>query len=203
MIGVFVDLDICLNMFDNYVKDNFQSVHYKELLQVGKTLTQKRIQTLENKMRYIDYLEKRNKEPGYRSYSDSYPVWLQPCEKEPDKINIEKAMKKILHDITAYGLTFCQSYGLIMICNGNEKRVYYFADINDSHKTPVIHENIFYIPKGDYRSTEQNEQSILMAPEIFKDLFKLPYDKVIIERELTYNSDRPVYVLSCLLPSKL
>lgn len=87
-----------------------------------------------------------------------------------------------------------------MICNGNEKRLFYFADISHPSGKTIIHENIFYLPQGEYRCIEQDNWSIEMAPALFQDLFELNYDKVIIERELTYNNKTPLYSLSCLLP---
>lgn len=201
LIGIFIDLDICLNQFSNYIDYNYSSIDYQKLLQFGKELTQERIQILEDKMRYINYLKEKAEHSFPNNLTHPQPVWLLPCNEIPDKASVEKALKKILHDISTYGLTLFQSYGLIMICNGNEKRLFYFADISHPSEKTIIHENIFYLPQGEYRSIEQNNWSIEMAPALFQDLFELNYDKVIIERELTYNNKTPLYSLSCLLPS--
>ena len=59
LIGIFIDLDICLNQFSNYIDHNYSSIDYQKLLQFGKELTQERIQILEDKMRYINYLKEK------------------------------------------------------------------------------------------------------------------------------------------------
>lgn len=200
LVGIFTDLGICLNQFNSFIDCDFRLVNYQKLLQAGKSLIQDQIQTLECKMRYIDYLKTIDKSSTQEHFYPTHPLWLMPCSEKPDKISIERAIKKISHEITTYGLTLFQSYGLIMICNGSEKRLYYFADVKSPSDTPVIHEKIFYLPQGDYRSIEQNEWNIEIAPELFKDLFAIHYDKVIIERELTCNAEMPSYSLSCLLP---
>lgn len=200
LIGLFTDLGMCLNQFSDYVSEDYQYIDYLKILETGKSITKERIQTLEDKMRYIDYLESSTRNTDYKNNINSTPVWLLPCDRIPNKINIEKAVKKMLHDTAAYGITLSQSYGLLMICNSNEQRLYYFADIKISLKKPVIHENIFYLPQGNYHSTEQKEWNIQLAPKLFKNLFAMNYDKVVIERELTYSTDSPSYILSCLLP---
>ena len=200
LIGLFTDLDMCLNQFCNYIDEDYQHVDYAKILEAGKSITKERIQTLEDKMRYIEYLENNTRHLNYNNNIRTSPVWLLPCEGIPNKNNIERAVKKILHDTTMYGLTLTQSYGLLMICNGNENRIYYFADIKFPSKKSVIHENIFYLPQGSYRNIEQKEWNIHLAPKLFKKLFAMNYDKIVIERELTYNMDSPSYILSCLLP---
>ena len=198
LIGIFLDLDICLNQFSTYIGLNYSSIDYRELLQAGKELTQERIHILEDKMRYIDYLNEQSENSN--NLTRPQPVWLLPCTEIPDKVSVAKSVKRIFHDITAYGLTPFQSYGLLMICNGNEKRMFYFADVSHPSNKKIIHENIFYLPHGEYRSIKQDDWNIELAPSLFQDLFKLNYDKVIIERELTCNSESPSYSLSCLLP---
>lgn len=170
LIGIFLDLDICLSQFNAYVDQDYSSIDYRKLLQVGKELTQKRIHILEDKMRYINYLNEKANHP-FSSNRTSQPVWLLPCSEVPNKLSVEKAIKEIFHDISTYGLTPFQSYGLIMICNGGKNRLFYFADICQPRNKTIIHENIFYLPQGDYRSIEQTDWNIELAPTLFQDLF--------------------------------
>lgn len=202
IIGIFTDLDICLNRFQDYIDYGHPQIDYQKILQLGKELTQERIQILENKMRYIDYLKEKTEHPSQDTLTSKQPVWLLPCNTSPDQFNVEKAVKRIIQDMSAYGLTLYQSYGLLMICNRKEKRLFYFADIRQPDGLPVIHENIFYLPQGEYRNVELNSWNIQKAPALFQDLFELKYDKVVIERELTCNDKLPLYTLSCLLPSR-
>ncbi len=90
-----------------------------------------------------------------------------------------------------------------MFCNGTEKRRYYFVDLKPSSAKKIIHENIFYLPKGNYRSIEQTKWNIDNAPKLFEDLFAISYDKIILNIVNTYDFQRPTYTLSCLLPPEV
>lgn len=58
LIGLFLDLDIRLNHLTNEFMDEFKKIDYQSLLSYGKSVTQEKIKELNNKMRYIDFLEK-------------------------------------------------------------------------------------------------------------------------------------------------
>lgn len=118
-----------------------------------------------------------------------------PCSSESKSPNIEKALKKILHDLNTYDFRFHENYGLIMFCNGKERRTYYFADVRVPVGKRILHENIFYLPEGEYRHIEQPELNLTKVPKLFKDLFAIPYDKIVI-----VTPAQTGYTLSCLLP---
>lgn len=208
-IGLLLDLDIRLNEFENYITTDPDTFDYLKLLHSGKKLIENKRLQLENKMRYIDYLEENVKklqktEDTFFVQDDipaNIPLWLLPCNDKIQNLNIDKAVKRILHDISPYGLSFRQHYGLIMFCNGGEKRIYYFVDLKSSSQNRIIHENIFHLPQGSYKSLEQDTWNIDAAPLIFKDLFQCPYDKIVIQTEYATAARRPQYMMSCLLPA--
>ena len=192
VIELLLDLGIRLNQLPEFASDNFTHINYRKILQQGKSLMLDRIQELENKMRYIDYLDENlNAEPFPAKNSACIPIWLMPYDKSYSDLPIANVLKLILQDIRPYGLQFRHSYGRIMFCNGKQQRTYFFVDLKIPSQKRIIHENIFYLPAGKYRSIEQNGYRLEDSKKIFSDLFSMPYDKIIIETETA---------IHCLLP---
>lgn len=201
-INLFLDLDIRLNLLPEYINGSCSNIDFEKILRDGKNITLEKLKELENKMRYIDYLEEQLNVKPVISENMTSPasLWLIPYNKLETGFTLAEAMKKILQDIRPYNLKFHHTYGRIMFCNGKEQRIYYFANVKIPAGTRFIHENIFYLPKGEYRSIELTSPSLEKASKIFKDLFEIPYDKIILETVQTQTADSPRYLLSCLLP---
>lgn len=197
IIGLFTDLDIRLNSLTDELHKEYMTADYKELLTYGRQATQEKIEELYNKMRYIDYLEEViSKQDSSVNIQNNTTLWLHPCNDSQATLNINHALKQILHDLKQYHITARDNYGLIMFCNGNEKRLYYFVGIKCSSTQKNIHENIFHLPTGEYRSLQENELHIKKIPSLFKDLFTLSYDKIVLMIPGISG-----YTISCLLPS--
>ena len=197
IIGLFTDLDIRLNCLTDELNTEYLTADYQELLTYSRQTTKEKIEELNNKMRYIDYLEEvLTKQESSVSLQNNTTLWLLPCNDPLEELNINSALKQILHDLKQYSISARDNYGLIMFCNGSEKRLYYFMGIKDTSIQKNIHENIFYLPMGEYRKIRQNELNIKKIPALFKDLFALSYDKIIL---IMPGIDS--YTISCLLPS--
>ena len=196
MIGLFTDLDIRLNYLADELYEEYQTADFKKLLAYGRKSTKEKMEELSKKMRYIDYLEEvlDTQHASVYKRNDS-ALWLHPCNDSPESLNINAALKQMLHDLKQYQITAQDNCGLIMFCNGNEKRLYYFISIKYSSSPQNIHENIFHLPAGDYQKIQQHELDIKKIPSLFKDLFELSYDKIII---MIPGIDS--YTISCLLP---
>ena len=67
--------------------------------------------------------------------------------------------------------------------------------IKHSSAPMSIHENIFHLPMGNYRKAEQTELNIKKIPALFRDLFELTYDKIVLILPGVSS-----YTISCLLP---
>jgi len=197
IIGLFTDLDIRLNSLTDELYAEYLKTDYKELLTYGRQATKEKIEELTKKMRYIDYLEEilANQNSTINVQNDA-TLWLSPCNDPLEALNINAALKKILYELKQYHITARDNYGLIMFCNGNEKRLYYFVGIKDTSVQNSIHENIFHLPMGKYRNIQQDELDVKRIPSLFKDLFTLSYDKIILITPGTSS-----YTISCLLPN--
>lgn len=197
MIGLFTDLDIRLNYLTDHLYTEYQAADYKKLLTYSRKATKEKMEELNKKMRYIDYLEEfwDNQDSSVNVFNDT-ALWLCPCNDSPENLNINAAIKQMLHDLKQYHITAQDSYGLIMFCNGNEKRLYYFIGIKCASSQSNIHENIFHLPKGQYRKVQQKELDLKKIPALFHDLFDLSYDKIVI-----ITPELSSYTLNCLLPA--
>ena len=196
MIGLFTDLDIRLNSLTNELHEEYLTADYKKLLAYGRQSTKEKIEELNNKMRYIDYLEDilTNQESSVHSQNNTV-LWLHPCNDLPNALNINTGLKQILHELKQYNISVRDNYGLIMLFNGNGNQLYYFTEIKCSPTEKNIHENIFHLPIGEYRKVQQTELNMQKIPTLFKDLFALSYDKIVlIIPKINY------YTISCLLP---
>lgn len=196
IIGLFTDLDIRLNSLTDELRTEYLETDYKELLTYGRKATKEKIEELSKKMRYIDYLEEiLMKQDIYVNTQNDATLWLFPCNDTQKDININAALKKILYELKQYHIPARDNYGLIMFCNGEEKRLYYFVGIKCSSDQNHMHENIFHLPVGEYRKVQQNELDIKKIPILFKDLFSLAYDKIVLMMPGASS-----YTISCLLP---
>ena len=196
IIGLFTDLDIRLNSLTDELHTEYMAADYKELLKYGRQATKEKIEELHNKMRYIDYLEEvLTMQDSAANVQNDATLWLHPCNDSQDDLNMNNALKQILRDLKQYRISARDNYGLIMFCNGNEKRLYYFVGIKCSSIQKNIHENIFHLPAGEYQSLQENELNIKKIPSLFKDLFALAYDKIVLVMPGTSS-----YTISCLLP---
>lgn len=195
IIELFLDLDIRLNQLPQFVTDEFQQISYDKLFNYGKKLTKQRIHDLENKMRYIDFLETQTTSNSPQIH---YPLWLLSYKQAS---SMEDALKQILSETRSYQLSLSDSYGRILFCNGKKKRLYYYAAVKPSDQKRILHENVFYLPNGEFRSHSCDSACLEKSQQIFKDLFELPYDKIVLETEETCNKENPRYTLHCLLPS--
>jgi len=196
IIGLFTDLDIRLNSLTDELHTEYLTANYKKLLTYGRQATQDKLEELNKKIRYIDYLEElQDKQDSPINIQNAATLWLHPCHDISKDININIALKHILHELKQYGITARDNYGLIMLCNGDEKRLYYFIGIKCSSAHKNIHENIFHLPAGEYKKIHQTELDIKKIPLLFKDLFALPYDKIVL---ITPEIDS--YTINCLLP---
>lgn len=196
IIGLFTDLDIRLNHQTEDLYTEYLTADYKNLLAHSRHATKDKIEELNKKMRYIDYWEElMEKQDSPINIQNAATLWLHPCHDISKDINMNIALKQILHELKQYNITAKDNYGLIMFCNGEEKRLYYFMGIKCSSVQKNIHENIFYLPAGEYMKIQQTELDIKKIPSLFKNLFALPYDKIVlIKPELSS------YTISCLLP---
>lgn len=196
IIGLFTDLDIRLNYLTDELHAEYLTADYKKLLTYGRQTTKEKIEELNNKMRYIDYLEELlNNQDSPINTQNSATLWLHPYNDISNDININIALKQILHELKQYNITALDNYGLIMFCNGAEKRLYYFMGIKCSAVQKNIHENIFSLPAGEYKKIQQTELDLKKIPSLFKDLFALPYDKIVL-----ITPGISSYTISCLLP---
>ena len=197
IIGLFTDLDIRLNSLTDDLHEEYLATDYKELLTYGRKATQEKIEELNNKMRYIDYLEEiLTKEDSSVTMQNAATLWLHPCNETPEGLNINVALKQILHELKQYNITAKDNYGLIMFCNEKENQLYYFVNIKYSSVHNKIHEKIFHLPMGEYRKLQQKELHVENISSLFSDLFALSYDKIVL---ITPEIDS--YTISCLLPA--
>ena len=197
IIGLFTDLDIRLNHLTEDLYTEYLTADYKNLLAHSRHATKDKIEELNKKMRYIDYLEElMEKQDSPINIQNAATLWLHPCHDISKDINMNVALKQILHELKQYNITAKDNYGLIMFCNGEEKRLYYYMGIKCSSVQKNIHENIFYLPAGEYKKIQQTELDIKKIPSLFKDLFALPYDKIVLIKPEVSS-----YTISCLLPS--
>lgn len=195
IIELLLDLDIQLNQLPKFVTGEFQEISYDKIFKYGKELTKQRICELENKMRYIDFLETQTTTNRPQNH---HPIWLLSCNQAS---SIEEALKQILVESRSYELSLSDSYGRILFCNGTKNRLYYYAAVKPTRQQRILHENVFYLPDGAFRSYVCDSPCLEKSHQFFKDLFELPYDKIVLETEETCNKGIPRYTLHCLLPS--
>lgn len=205
LIEMFLDFDLRLN----HLRD-FKETDYDNILSFGRDNILKELQQLENKMRYIDFLQenlnhKEQLEQGQTiqcCQSTALPIWLFRYDEDTSLLPVEEVFKKITDEIHQYNLRFRHTFGRILFSNGERQRLYYFIDLKLPEDGPVFHENIFYLPYGTYQTVRKAQPCLEDAPYLFKDLFALSNDRIVLEIMQTQIPNTTTYVLSCLLPQK-
>ena len=192
-IELLLDLDIRLNQFKEFASADFSEIDYQKILECGKTLTLQKIKELENKMRYIDYIEETLENRNNPNTSAGFtPLWLMPYNEQTSALSMNEILKKMNQEIRPFGLSFRHSFGRIMFCTGKIQRIYYFMDLKIPADKRIFHENIFYLPDGEYRVLDAEDILLEDSAKLFKELFSQSYDKIVLETDGK---------LSCLLPA--
>lgn len=195
LIELFLDLDIRLSQLPQFISGDFQKVSYEKILEHGRSLTKQKINELENKMRYIDFLETQ---ASSCNFNTQIPLWLLSNKYAS---SIEEALKQILTETRSYQLSLTDSYGRILICNKKKQRLYYYAVVRHPSHQRVIHENLFYLPDGEYRTITCEHPSLEHSCRLFEDLFQMEYDKIVLETPTACSADTFQYCLHCMLPT--
>lgn len=161
-------------------------------------------------MRYIDFLQENSEHKKKLEHGQTIecrqpaalPIWLFPYNETTSSLPIEEVFRKITTEIYEYNLRFRHTFGRILFSHGKKQRLYYFIDLKLPEDTPVFHENIFYLPHGTYQTVRKTHPCLEEAPRLFKDLFALSDNRIVIEIMQTQIPDTTTYVLSCLIPEK-
>lgn len=210
LIEMFLDFHLRLNCLPNFTSSDFTEIDYENILSTGRENISKELEQLENKMRYIDFLQENlnHKEQLEQGQSiqchqpSALPIWLLPYDENTSSLSTEDVFKRITTEIRQYNLRFRHTFGRILFSNGNEQRLYYFIDLKLPEETTVFHENIFYLPTGNYQTIRKSQPCLESAPCLFKDLFALSQNRIVLEIMQTQTPNTTTYVLSCLLPQK-
>lgn len=207
-IQLCVELDIPLKNFSMFITKNNQEILYAKLLEYGTTLAKQKINSIQEKLKYIEETQieiKRSEACRLNNQALEFDMpekicWTVSYDKEREDKDYNILLNKSLLEITKNNLKIGYEMGLLYIY---KEKIEKFLFIDIFNKPQKSFSNIIYIPAGKYLCKATNKSSIQLANEQFTELFKKDYNKIVIETELftgNYNVLNPNFELRCSLP---
>lgn len=211
-IKVCVELNIPLKDFTAFSEENGGKIYYTKLLEHGRRVAEKKIESIRNGLDLIDEFQAEiERTETYRSMGVRKKFRMPekcccvvPERKGPEPDAFYTQLNHLMLDIVKNGLPIGYETGLLYVYENRNAEKLIFADIlaepTDPDKKRL---RLVRIPAGDYICIKTEPESIQKAPELFPDVFALPGPKIVIETELftgDYDYAAPAYELRCSLP---
>lgn len=204
-----VELGIPLVRFQDFLEDGGK-INYHKLIGYGEKVAdekmrrmRERLQLLENMQQEVCHAGECHTDYFITSYMPEKYYWVHPYDGTLMSSEYDKAMYRLVSEVQSNGIRAGYNSGQLMLCKNDMTAVYMFVEIKAGPEQMSYYPQIIQIPSGDYLCRAVKENNIKKAPEIFSELFAKPYEKTVIETELStevYCYSSPAFELRCSLP---
>lgn len=208
VIKLCVNLGIPLKKIKNFAIKEDHKINYEHLIRYGKELTKKSIFEMQQKVKFLERIEKD------LSRINSYSFQEEKIFKMPEKYcyilpyhgkltlkDYRLTLKTLISKITKQGYKVGYESGSLFHYHKKGKEQFIFIDINyNGNEFPP---NVIYIPSGKYICKKVKYSSICNAPKIFQKQFSKDYPKFIFESwKYTgeFNTSDTFLEIRCSLP---
>lgn len=204
------DLDIPLKQFQDFLLEQDGKIDYSKLISYGKELTYQKIQRIQTRLRFLENMQQEmahaevcHSQQIISAYMQEKICWAIPYSGTQSGADFHSALYRLISDVESNGLRAGYNNGQLLIYKGKEYKSYIFIDIRETDKSLDDFTQIVRIPAGNYLCMVSKESHIEKAPEIFPELFSMPYDKIVVEVEMLtekFSYTKPVFEIRCLCP---
>lgn len=186
VIKLCVSLDIPLKEIKNFAQKENGKTNYEHLIKYGIKSTQNSIYELEQKVIFLEKIEKELSRINSYSFEEA-KIFEMPekyCYILPYQGNITSedyrlSLKALISKITEQKYKVGYESGILFRYNKNCKEQFIFIDINcNGYELP---ENVIYIPASKYICKKNKYSCIDNAPKVFPEQFSKDYNKFIFE----------------------
>lgn len=206
-----VDIGVPLKEFGAYANEENASIFYNDLVRQGTTTMENRIRQMQERLERLKAMQaeiNRAETCFQKGVPDFYDLPARNCWLCPyvGKLLSEKAKevsKKVILEISHHGLRLGNTYGLLLMRQGNEWTQFLFVDVQNtgSEKYPQI----LSIPAGKYLCKTVGQSGIEQAWDWSRPFLEENQIRLILETELfvgNYNFLDPVLEQRCLMKDK-
>lgn len=186
VIKLCVNLGIPLKEIKNFSKKENGKINYEQLIQYGIESTQNSIHDLEQKVIFLEKVEKELSRINSYSFKETRIFempekycYILPYQKNITSEDYRLALKVLISKVTEKGYKVGYESGLLFRYNKNCKEQFIFIDIN--YNGCELPENVIYIPTCKYICKKNKHSLINNAPKVFQEQFSKDYDKFIFE----------------------
>lgn len=216
-IQLCVELDIPLNRFGEFLTEDKKSIRYGKLIAYGSMLADEKIRAIDAKLHLLDAMRNHlSRAENYRYHNGPVKLdfpekycWAVPFDGIQHSAEFHLLFNRALENIIHHGLRAGTETGLLQFSRGDEETRYLYIDIEtENGENPATGESerpeeILHLPATNCICMKTEHSGLDQARTLFADLYRLPYDKIIMESELFpdhYEFSRPHYEIRCTLP---
>ena len=215
-IQLCVELDIPLKQFPEFTGFQYQQIYYTRLLAKGTQLAREKIRSIQERLDFLQAMEQEvlrgrglQKETDTRNSLFPQKLCLTiPYEGTQSTPQYYKGLHQIFTLMEQKGLSPGYEWGLLLLCQKEERRQYIFLSVEaDGRRNDAAwnSQGLLAFPSAQYRFLRTEEPDIAKAPAFFPDLFAQEYDKVVMEVESlsdVSSTSVPVFEMRCSLPDE-
>lgn len=204
-----VELDIPLKDFSLFISSDQNQLDYEKLLHYGKELAHQKIQTIRHKMHFFEELNE-DMLHGEICLDTEFAIshlpqktYLTiPYNGTQANNTFHSIVIELLEQIRSNGWQTSYDSGLLSRYAQNKIEHFAFIDILNSNEQILQNPNVIQIPEMNFLCKRKKESNLQIAPELYREQFAKPYDKIVIERELftgKFQYTTPLYEIRCSL----
>lgn len=186
-----VELDIPLKDFSLFISGDQNQIDYEKMLAHGKRLAQQKIDAIRQKLYFLEETSE-DMQHGKLCADDRFIVahlpaktyLTVPYDGTQTAPAFHAAVIELLTKIRANGWQTTYDSGLLSRFSKDRVEQFAYVDILNGGWQVWQEPNVMHLPEMDFICTLKQNGDLRTAPELFREQFARPYDKILMEREL-------------------
>ncbi len=208
-IKICVELDIPLKDFNHFIDKDGGRIHYKELMEYGREIAEKKRKIIEEGLDFIYETQKeieraalyKEPEQRIRCRLPERRWFLETWEGKNAGEKYDDGFTRLMLEAVGQGFSLGYEVGLAHFYHKGKREAYQFIEVQGEGKGSC--KNFLQVSEGDYLCRQTKRGGIEKIRENFQEIDWASYEGIVVETELftgEFNFKRPVYELQCLLP---
>lgn len=208
-IRICTELNIPLNEFKKYITDDGKQIQSSLLIAEGIKKANDKILEIQKKLKVLNDIQNDMNELDNiedeicEKIIPEEDYWLIPYDGVMNTIEYFSLLANAYADIEKNKLLWSEkeNVGMMLLIDEEKQTSYIFLELIKQEKNKRF-ENIIHLPTFSFFKKTTSLSDIKKVSDIFPDLFKKGYNKIVFMRELytkTYKTDTPLFEIGCSL----